>query len=50
MLKRFVVAFVDFVGLIVPTALLLAMLAAPATPAPRERPDTGSGSSPSRSV
>ena len=38
MLKRFVVAFVAFVGLIVPTALLLAMLAAPATPAPRERP------------
>ena len=34
MLKRFVVAFVTFVGLIVPTALLMAMLVAPATPAP----------------
>ncbi len=33
MLKRFVVRFVAFVGLIVPTALLLAMLAAPAYPA-----------------
>ncbi len=32
-LKRFVVRFVAFVGLIVPTALLLAMLAAPAYPA-----------------
>ena len=40
MLKRFVVAFVAFVGLIVPTTLLLAMLAAPATPAPLERPGT----------
>jgi hypothetical protein len=37
-LKRFVVAFVAFVGLIVPTALLMAMLAAPAYPAPQERP------------
>jgi hypothetical protein len=37
-LKRFVVAFVAFVGLIVPTALLMAMLVAPATPAPLERP------------
>ncbi len=33
MLKRFVVRFVAFVGLIVPAALLLAMLAAPAYPA-----------------
>ena len=38
MLKRFVVAFFTFVGLIVPTTLLLAMLAAPAYPAPLERP------------
>lgn len=38
MLKRFVVAFFAFIGLIVPTALLLAMLAAPAYPAPLERP------------
>jgi hypothetical protein len=37
-LKRFVVAFFAFIGLIVPAALLLAMLAAPATPAPLERP------------
>ncbi len=37
-LKRFVVAFVAFIGLIVPSALLLAMLAAPAYPAPLERP------------
>ncbi len=34
MLKRFVVAFFAFIGLIVPAALLLAMLAAPAYPAP----------------
>ena len=38
MLKRFVVAFFAFIGLIVPAALLLAMLAAPAYPAPLERP------------
>lgn len=38
MLKRFVDAFFAFIGLVVPTALLLAMLAAPATPAPLERP------------
>jgi hypothetical protein len=37
-LKRFVVAFFAFIGLIVPAALLLAMLAAPAYPAPLERP------------
>jgi hypothetical protein len=30
MLKRFVVAFVTFIALIVPGALLLAMLASPA--------------------
>ena len=33
MLRRFVVAFVAFIGLIVPATLLLAMLAAPAYPA-----------------
>ena len=38
MLKRFVVAFVAFIALIVPGALLLAMLASPASPAPLERP------------
>ncbi len=38
MLKRFVVAFFAFIGLIVPTALLMAMLVAPARPAPLERP------------
>ena len=38
MLKRFVAAFFTFIGLIVPAALLLAMLAAPASPAPLERP------------
>jgi len=37
-LKRFVVAFVAFIALIVPTALLMAMLVAPASPAPLERP------------
>ena len=34
MLRRFVVAAVAFIGLIVPTALLMAMLVAPAYPAP----------------
>jgi hypothetical protein len=38
MLKRFVLAFLAFIGLIVPAALLLALLAAPASPAPLERP------------
>ena len=38
MLKRFVVAFVAFIALIVPGALLLAMLASLASPAPLERP------------
>ena len=38
MLKRFVVAAFAFIGLIVPANLLLAMLAAPATPAPLARP------------
>ena len=33
-LKRFVVAFFAFIGLIVPTALLMDMLVAPASPAP----------------
>jgi hypothetical protein len=37
-LKRFVLTFLAFIGLIVPAALLLAMLAAPASPAPLERP------------
>jgi hypothetical protein len=37
-LKRFVVAFFTFIGLIVPAALLLALLAAPATPQPLEQP------------
>lgn len=36
MLKRFVVAFVVFVGLIVPGALAFALLAAPAYPAPMQ--------------
>lgn len=38
MVRRFAVAFVTFIGLIVPLALLLAMLAAPARPQPEERP------------
>jgi hypothetical protein len=36
--KRFLIAFVAFIGLIIPIALLLAMLAAPARPAAMERP------------
>ena len=36
--KRFVLAFFAFVGLIVPGTLLLALLAAPANPAPLEQP------------
>ncbi|HYA05093.1 MAG TPA: hypothetical protein VEF90_04315 [Xanthobacteraceae bacterium] len=38
MAKRFLIAFVTFIGLIIPLALLLAMLAAPARPAAMERP------------
>src|SRR5450631_1405330 len=39
MLKRFVFAFLAFVGLIVPAALILALLMAPAIPAaPVEQP------------
>jgi hypothetical protein len=37
-LKRFVLTFLAFIGLIVPAALLLALLVAPASPAPLERP------------
>jgi hypothetical protein len=37
-LRRFVVAFIAFVGLIVPTALLMAMLVSPASPAPLTLP------------
>jgi len=37
-LKRFVHTFLAFIGLIVPAALLLALLVAPASPAPLERP------------
>jgi len=36
--KRFIVAFVAFIGLIFPAAFALALLAAPAYPAPLERP------------
>jgi hypothetical protein len=36
-LKRFVLAFLAFIALIVPAALLLALLAAPARPQPVER-------------
>jgi len=36
--KRFVLTFLAFIGMIVPGALLLALLAAPASPAPLERP------------
>ena len=39
MLKRFIVAFIVFIGLIVPGALLLALLAASAYPAPAMRGD-----------
>lgn len=35
--KRFLIAFVTFIGLIIHIALLLAMLAAPARPAAMER-------------
>ena len=39
MLKRFIVAFLAFVGLIVPAAFALALLASPASPAtPLEPP------------
>jgi len=39
MLKRFILAFLAFVGLIVPAAFLLALLMAPASPAaPAEQP------------
>jgi hypothetical protein len=38
-LKRFIVAFIVFIGLIVPGALLLALLAASAYPAPAMRGD-----------
>jgi hypothetical protein len=36
--KRFIVAFFTFIGLIIPAAFALALLAAPARPAPLERP------------
>jgi len=36
-LKRFIIAFVIFIGLIVPGALLLALMAASAYPAPAMR-------------
>jgi len=36
--KRFIVAFVAFIGLIFPAAFALALLAAPARPAPLKRP------------
>lgn len=39
MLKRFIIAFIVFIGLIVPGALLLALLAASAYPAPAMRGD-----------
>ncbi|HSP49015.1 MAG TPA: hypothetical protein VLN61_02285 [Pseudolabrys sp.] len=38
MAKRFIVAFVIFIGLIIPAAFALALLVAPAWPAPLERP------------
>jgi hypothetical protein len=38
MARRFIIAFVAFVALIVPSAFTLALLAAPAKPAPIERP------------
>jgi hypothetical protein len=37
MIRRIAVAFVTFISLIVPSALLMAMLAAPARPQPIER-------------
>jgi hypothetical protein len=36
--KRFIVAFFTFIGLIIPAALALAFMAAPARPQPLERP------------
>jgi hypothetical protein len=36
--KRFVVAFFTFIGLVIPAAFALALLAAPARPQPLERP------------
>jgi hypothetical protein len=36
--KRFIVAFVTFIGLIIPAAFALSLLAAPARPAPLEQP------------
>ena len=38
MAKRFIVAFVTFIGLIIPAAFALALLVAPARPAPLEWP------------
>ena len=38
MIKRFVVAFFTFIGLIIPAAFVLAFMAAPAHPQPLERP------------
>ena len=38
MAKRFIVAFFTFIGLIIPAAFGLALLAAPAQPAPLQRP------------
>jgi hypothetical protein len=38
MARRFIIAFVAFVALIFPSAFTLALLAAPAKPAPIERP------------
>jgi hypothetical protein len=38
MAKRFIVAFLTFIGLIFPAAFAVAVLAAPAVPAPLERP------------
>ena len=45
MAKRFIFAFITFIGLVFPAAFALALLAAPARPAPLEqaglRPDPG---------
>lgn len=38
MARRFIVAFFTFIGLVIPAAFALALLAAPARPAPLERP------------
>ncbi len=38
MVKRFIVAFFTFIGLIIPAAFALAFMAAPARPQPLERP------------